>query len=81
LSENKVNLFDHVLVPKHELLNPEEAERIINKYRINPYQLPKITSSDPAARAINAQPGDVIKITRKSHTAGESTAYRYVVEG
>jgi DNA-directed RNA polymerase subunit H len=81
LSENKINLFDHVLVPKHELLSSEEAERIINKYRIHPYQLPQIVSSDPAARAINAQAGDVIKITRKSRTAGVSTAYRYVVEG
>jgi DNA-directed RNA polymerase subunit H len=81
LSEKKVNVFDHLLVPKHTLLSQEEVERVLNKYRIKPYQLPKIMASDPAALAIQAQPGNVIKILRKSHTAGEAIAYRYVVEG
>ena len=81
LSEKKVNVFDHLLVPKHTLISQEEVEKVLNKYRIKPYQLPKIKASDPAAMAIQAQPGDVIKILRKSHTAGEAIAYRYVVEG
>ncbi|MHA2428707.1 MAG: DNA-directed RNA polymerase subunit H [Candidatus Hermodarchaeia archaeon] len=81
MSEKKVNVFDHLLVPKHTLLSQEEVERVLNKYRIKPYQLPKIMASDPAALAIQAQPGNVIKILRKSHTAGEAIAYRYVVEG
>ena len=81
LSEKKVNVFDHLLVPKHTLLSQEEVEKVLNKYRIKPYQLPKIKDSDPAAMAIQAQSGDVIKILRKSHTAGEAIAYRYVVEG
>ncbi|MFB3152130.1 MAG: DNA-directed RNA polymerase subunit RpoH/Rpb5 C-terminal domain-containing protein, partial [Nitrosopumilaceae archaeon] len=29
---------------------------------------------------LGVKPGDMIKITRKSATAGESTYYRYVVE-
>ena len=69
------------MVPKHVLLNQDEAERVLNKYRIKPYQLPKINTSDPAVRAIKAQPGDIVKILRKSHTAGEAVAYRYVIEG
>lgn len=81
LSEKNVSVFDHLLVPKHTLLSQEEVEKVLNKYRIKPYQLPKIKDSDPAAMAIQAQPGDVIKILRKSHTAGEAVAYRYVIEG
>ena len=81
LSEKKVNVFDHLLVPKHTLLSQEEVEKVLNKYRIKPYQLPKIKASDPAAMAIQAKSGDIIKILRKSHTAGEAIAYRYVVEG
>ncbi|MCD6529946.1 DNA-directed RNA polymerase subunit H [Candidatus Bathyarchaeota archaeon] len=74
-------LFDHILVPKHEILKEKDKEDLLKKYKIKPYQLPKIKSSDPAARAIGARPGDVIKITRDSPTAGRYVSYRYVIEG
>ncbi|MEM2875509.1 MAG: DNA-directed RNA polymerase subunit H [Candidatus Bathyarchaeia archaeon] len=74
-------LFDHILVPKHEILSDEEREELLKRFRVKPYQLPKIKSSDPAARAIGARPKDIIKITRDSPTAGKYVSYRYVVEG
>lgn len=74
------NIFDHKFVPKHEILPVEEKEKILEKYRIKPYQLPLITTSDPAAIAIGAKPGDIVKIIRDSLTAGKYVAYRYVVE-
>ena len=80
MSEEKVNVFNHMMVPIHILLKQEEAEKVLNKYRIKPYQLPKIKDSDPAVKAIQAQPGDIIKILRKSPTAGKAIAYRYVIE-
>lgn len=73
------NIFTHYLVPKHEILTPEEAREVLTKYRIKPYRLPHIKRSDPAARAIGAKPGDIIKVTRKSPTAGSTIVYRYVV--
>lgn len=75
------NLFDHVLVPKHEILSSEEREKVLSQYRVHPYQLPKIRSSDPAVKAIGAKSGDILKIIRNSSTAGEYFAYRYVIEG
>jgi DNA-directed RNA polymerase subunit H len=42
--------------------------------------MPQVKSGDPAVKAIGAKPGDVLKITRKSTTAGEHVTYRYVVE-
>jgi len=75
------NIFEHYLVPKHEILSPEERKAVLEKYRIEPYKLPHIKASDPIIRVIKAKPGDIIKITRKSPTAGEYVYYRYVVEG
>ena len=74
------NIFKHILVPKHEILAPEEKEELLAKYRVRPYQLPQIKASDPAVRAIGARPGDIVRISRESQTAGKYTAYRYVVE-
>ncbi len=73
------DIFKHELVPKHEILTKEEVEEFLKRYRIKPYQIPRIKASDSAARMIGARPGDIIRIIRKSPTAGRSVAYRYVV--
>ncbi|MCS7119905.1 MAG: DNA-directed RNA polymerase subunit H [Nitrososphaerota archaeon] len=75
------DIFEHFLVPKHEILSPEEKEEVLKKYKVEPYQLPLIKVSDPIAKVIGARVGDLVKITRKSPTAGEYISYRYVVEG
>jgi len=46
-----------------------------------PSQFPYIQSTDAIAKEIGAKPGDVVRITRRSETAGSSIYYRYVVEG
>jgi len=74
------NIFKHTLVPKHEILTPEEKEELLKKYRVKPYQIPIIKASDPVVRVIGAKPGDILRITRKSPTAGVYISYRYVVE-
>ena len=74
------NIFEHKLVPKHEIITKEEREKLLAQYRIKPYQLPRIKASDPAVKAIGAKPGDILRVIRKSSTAGEHVAYRYVVD-
>lgn len=74
------DLFEHSLVPKHEILTEEEKKQLLTQYKVQPYQLPQIKASDPAVKAIGAKPGDILRIIRKSPTAGEHSAYRYVVE-
>jgi len=41
--------------------------------------LPKILLTDPALKNLDVKTGDVIKITRRSQTAGYTTYYRVVV--
>ena len=78
IEESKVT--DHKLVPKHEILPGEEKKQILAKFNATEEQFPFLFSTDPVAREIHAKPGDMVKITRVSDTAGESTYYRYVVE-
>lgn len=75
------SVFKHELVPKHVVLSQEETEKLLNRYHIKPYQLPYIKASDPAVNEVGAKPGQIVKITRKSFTAGEHAYYRFVIEG
>jgi len=71
---------DHIDVPKHEIMTRKDAEGVLEKYHCKATDLPLIFVTDPAIISIGVKPGDMIKITRKSATAGESLYYRYVVE-
>jgi DNA-directed RNA polymerase subunit H len=74
------NIFEHKLVPFHEILNEKEKTQLLTQYKVQPYKMPQIKSGDPAVKVIGAKPGDVLKITRESTTAGKHITYRYVVE-
>ncbi len=71
---------DHIDVPKHEIMTKKEAEEVLEKYHCKATDLPLIFVTDPAILRLGVKPGDMIKITRKSATAGESFYYRYTVE-
>jgi len=71
------DLMSHALVPRHEIVSPDEREDLIRRY--GPLQLfPKILTTDPVVRQLGAKPGDVIKITRPGERV---PAYRVVVRG
>jgi len=78
--KNIVLVPDHVLVPKHEIMAKKDAEEVLKTYNCRTTDLPLIFVSDPAIIGLGVKPGDMIKITRKSATAGKSLYYRYVVE-
>ena len=73
-------VHNHVYVPKHEIMTKKDAEKVLEDFNCNPTELPFIFITDPAILGLGVKPGDMIKITRKSGTAGESFYYRYVVE-
>lgn len=70
----------HKLVPKHELLGPEESQEVLETYGVTREQIPKIRLNDPAIKELDPQVGDLIKITRKDDLVGTSMYYRVVVE-
>ena len=71
---------DHIYVPKHEIMQKKDAEKVLKDFNCNPTELPFIFVNDPAILGLGVKPGDMIKITRNSGTAGQSFYYRYVVE-
>ena len=68
----------HILVPKHEKISEKEKEELFAKYKISVKELPRISTTDSALVGLDAKVGDVIKITRKSPTAGNTVYYRGV---
>ena len=77
--KKEFDILEHELVPRHEVVPPEEAARILKDLGVRPEQLPWLRATDPVARRIGAKPGDIVRIYRKSPTAGEIVVYRYVV--
>lgn len=77
----KFEILKHELVPQFSILTKEEAEALRHTYGIKKEDLPWIRRSDPICKEINAKPGEVLKITRKSEVSGQAVAYRYVVPG
>lgn len=62
------------------LLNEKEKDGLLNRYKITLRQLPRILDTDPQIKLLNGKPGDVVKIIRKSPTAGETVYYRVVIK-
>lgn len=75
----KIDITKHALIPKHSKLSDKEKEELLKNYNIVVSNLPRIYKSDSAVEPLGAKPGDVIKIVRKSPTAGESVFYRVVM--
>ncbi len=71
-------ITDHFLVPKHEIVSKEEASNLLKQYGLTEDKLPRIPDDDPIVQEIAAKKGNVLKITRKSHTAGETIYFRIV---
>lgn len=77
----------HEFVPEHHLLSDEEAEKVLRELNVDKDKLPKIKSDDPAVlylgmiHGVPVAEGSIIKVVRKSGTAGDFVAYRLVING
>ena len=76
----QLDVSNHILVPKHDKCSETEKKTLLKKYNVEIKDLPKISINDAAIADMNLQPGDIVKITRDSATAGTTIFYRVVIE-
>jgi len=75
------------MVPRHELLTDDEADKVLKRLKITRDQLPKIKDSDAAIKtlkvAINHDIPEksVVRIIRDSQTSETAEVYRLVIRG
>ena len=81
----KIDIQQHDLVPKHEVISESEKELLQKNSDFDINNLPKIKINDPVVKELTKSSsvsiGDVLKITRNSKTAGEFISYRIIIEG
>ncbi len=80
-----INVMLHELVPEHTLLSEKEADEVLKQLKISADQLPKIRKDDPVLKILEIVEGEIlegriVRIKRKSESAGVSIVYRMVVE-
>lgn len=74
-----INVTQHILVPKHTILNKEDTEKVLKQYNCRMDQIPKILRTDRISRHYNMKVGNICQIERYSEITGKSISYRHVV--
>lgn len=74
------NPYRHNLVPEHVVLDTSEASEIIAQLGLKTsLELPIILQDDAIAKHLDIRHGNIVKVVRKSPTAGKHNVYRVCV--
>ncbi|CAL6015209.1 RNA_polymerase II subunit Rpb5a [Hexamita inflata] len=71
-----LNVTKHFLVPRHSVLTEEGKQQVLNKYQVTEKQMPIILSSDPIAKYLGLNSGQMVQISRESEQGGKYLNFR-----
>lgn len=71
-----VNITNHRLMPLHQVLTENEKKRFLAESRMSENQLARIQLQDPVAKYYGMKRGDIVRIIRRSDTAGKYATFR-----
>lgn len=66
IEELKINITKHNFVPKHELLSLSQQKELLESYKVEKKQLPKISYNDPIVKFYGWKRGSIVRIIRKN---------------
>lgn len=70
------NITKHCLMPQWYLLTNDEKKNLLKMYSLELGNLSRILYTDPVAKYYGLKRGEIVKIVRKSETAGKYVTYR-----
>jgi len=76
--EPTLDVLSYFLTSELKVLSGAEKTKLFNKFNVKENMLPKIHEKDPAVKALDAKPGDVLRIQRDDGT-GKHYTYKIVV--
>ncbi|XP_072061840.1 DNA-directed RNA polymerase V subunit 5C isoform X2 [Arachis hypogaea] len=76
---SKVEIFEHVLQPKYEVLTADEKQALLMKHNLEEKQLPLMLKTEAIARYHGWEKGQVVKITHTGGLIHSLVTYRCVV--
>uniref|UniRef100_A0ACD6A162 Uncharacterized protein n=1 Tax=Avena sativa TaxID=4498 RepID=A0ACD6A162_AVESA len=78
ITELLVNMTNHVLKPKHEVLTAEEKTKLLKEYNVVDSQLPRMLETDAVARYYGLSKGTVVKFTYDNELTVDHVSYRCI---
>lgn len=71
------DILDKSFIPEHTLLNQDEKEELIKRFKLE--DLPKMNNTDMISRYYGAKVNDIFRIKRVNLNSGYSMVYRVVI--
>lgn len=72
------DIMTHYLVPRYEVLEPQEARSVLAACMAKEEQLPLMNPTDPIARYLGLAPAQIVRVTRSNESCGLEVFYRMV---